>query len=60
VVVASGRRNDPWTGFLLTGDTVYRGRLYVEDWAAFGRAIDRLVGFAGHRDSPTCLAATSR
>jgi glyoxylase-like metal-dependent hydrolase (beta-lactamase superfamily II) len=41
---------DPWTGFLLTGDTVYRGRLYIDDWTAFGRTIDRLVGFAGRRD----------
>ena len=38
---------DPWTGFLLTGDTVYRGRLYVEDWAAYSRTIDRLIAFAG-------------
>ncbi|MCK2243447.1 MULTISPECIES: MBL fold metallo-hydrolase [unclassified Crossiella] len=40
---------DPWTGFLLTGDTVYPGRLYVQDWAAFGATIDRLVDFAGRR-----------
>ncbi|GAA3509922.1 glyoxylase-like metal-dependent hydrolase (beta-lactamase superfamily II) [Streptosporangium album] len=40
---------DPHTGFLLTGDTVYPGRLYVEDWAAFGRTIDRLIGFADVR-----------
>ena len=40
---------DPHTGFLLTGDTVYPGRLYVEDWAAFGRTIDRLIGFADIR-----------
>ncbi len=37
---------DPRTGFLLTGDTVYPGRLYVEDRAAFGLTIDRLVAFA--------------
>ncbi|WP_084820984.1 MULTISPECIES: MBL fold metallo-hydrolase [unclassified Leucobacter] len=37
---------DPWTGFLLTGDTVYRGRLYVDDWAAYSRTIDRLIAFA--------------
>ena len=37
---------DPWTGFLLTGDTVYRGRLYVEDWGAYSRTIDRLIAFA--------------
>ena len=40
---------DPWTGFLLTGDTVYPGRLYVEDWAAFRDSIDRLIAFARQR-----------
>jgi hydroxyacylglutathione hydrolase len=40
---------DPHTGFLLTGDTVYPGRLYIEDWAAFSRTIDRLVAFAATR-----------
>ncbi len=37
---------DPWTGFLLTGDTVYPGRLYARDMAAFVASMDRLVGFA--------------
>nr|QIE08628.1 metallo-beta-lactamase family protein [Streptomyces sp.] len=37
---------DPWTGFLLTGDTVYPGRIYINDWPAFGRTIERLVAFA--------------
>ncbi|MFG2291942.1 MBL fold metallo-hydrolase [Streptomyces sp. NPDC048603] len=41
--------HDPWTGFLLTGDTVYPGRLYVQDWAAFTRTIDRLIEFSAHR-----------
>jgi hydroxyacylglutathione hydrolase len=36
---------DPWTGILFTGDTVYRGRLYIVDWAAFSRSIDRLIDF---------------
>ncbi|MFE4994562.1 MBL fold metallo-hydrolase [Streptomyces mirabilis] len=40
---------DPWTGFLLTGDTVYPGRLYVEDWAAFTRTVDRLIDFCAER-----------
>lgn len=40
---------DPWTGFLLTGDTVYPGRLYIEDWQAFTRTIDRLVDFCDHQ-----------
>jgi hydroxyacylglutathione hydrolase len=37
---------DPATGFLLTGDTVYHGRLYVEDMRAFTASLDRLAGFA--------------
>ena len=40
---------DPYTGLLLTGDTVYPGRLYVRDWPAFRRSIDRLIGFAATR-----------
>ncbi|MGW2251618.1 MBL fold metallo-hydrolase [Kitasatospora sp. NPDC001660] len=40
---------DPWTGFLLTGDTVYPGRLYIDDWAAFTRTVDRLIAFTGRR-----------
>lgn len=36
---------DPQTGILFTGDTVYRGRLYIVDWAAFSRSIDRLIEF---------------
>jgi hydroxyacylglutathione hydrolase len=40
---------DPYTGFLLTGDTVYRGRLYVEDWAAFRDSINRVITFAEGR-----------
>ncbi|TDT97639.1 glyoxylase-like metal-dependent hydrolase (beta-lactamase superfamily II) [Streptomyces sp. 846.5] len=40
---------DPWTGLLLTGDTVYPGRLYVQDWSAFTQTIDRLIEFSEHR-----------
>lgn len=40
---------DPWTGSLLTGDTVYPGRLYIQDWAAFTRSIDRLIEFSDER-----------
>ncbi|MFJ8045902.1 MBL fold metallo-hydrolase [Kitasatospora sp. NPDC096147] len=46
---ASVAFHDRHTGFLLTGDTVYPGRLYVEDWAAFTRSIDRLIAFAATR-----------
>jgi hydroxyacylglutathione hydrolase len=37
---------DRFTGLLLTGDTVYPGRLYVRDRPAFVATIDRLVAFA--------------
>jgi hydroxyacylglutathione hydrolase len=40
---------DPWTAILLTGDTVYPGRLYVSDFAAFLATMDCLVAFAGTR-----------
>ena len=40
---------DPWTGFLLTGDTVYPGRLYVEDFPQFLASLDRMTDLAGRR-----------
>ncbi|QSB13296.1 MBL fold metallo-hydrolase [Natronosporangium hydrolyticum] len=40
---------DPWTGFLLTGDSVYPGRLYGFDMPAFVASLDRLVEFAEAR-----------
>jgi hydroxyacylglutathione hydrolase len=40
---------DPWTGLMLTGDTVYRGRLYAPDFPAFVASLNRLVGFAQQR-----------
>ena len=40
---------DPWTGFLLTGDSVYPGRLYVQDMAEFTASLDRLAGLAAAR-----------
>src|SRR5262249_4469238 len=36
---------DPYPGFLLTGDTVYPGRLYVEDLPAFRASIHRLLAY---------------
>lgn len=36
---------DRRTGILLTGDSVYPGRLYVRDWTAFRDSIDRLLSF---------------
>ena len=37
---------DDQTRWLLTGDTVYPGRLYVRDWPAFKSSISRLVTFS--------------
>lgn len=41
---------DRRTGLLLTGDSLYPGRIYVRDLPAFRESIDRLVAFvkAGH------------
>jgi hydroxyacylglutathione hydrolase len=40
---------DPWTGFLLTGDTVYPGRLYVSDFPQFLASLDRMTALADSR-----------
>lgn len=40
---------DPWTGFLLTGDTVYPGWLYGFDMPALTASLERLVDFAEAR-----------
>lgn len=41
---------DPATGWLLTGDTVYLGRLYVRDSSAWIASIARLDDFAASRN----------
>jgi glyoxylase-like metal-dependent hydrolase (beta-lactamase superfamily II) len=48
---------DPATGFLLTGDTVYPGRLYVDDLPAFRASIERLVAFAAEHPVSAVLGA---
>jgi hydroxyacylglutathione hydrolase len=40
---------DPWTGFLLTGDTVLPGRLYAFDFPQFLASLDRMVALAESR-----------
>ena len=40
---------DAWTGFLLTGDSVYPGRLYVRDMPAFTDSLDRMLRLAESR-----------
>jgi hydroxyacylglutathione hydrolase len=37
---------DPWTGFLLTADTVMPGRLYAFDYPQFLATLDKLAAFA--------------
>ncbi|MFT7238943.1 MAG: hydroxyacylglutathione hydrolase [Cyclobacteriaceae bacterium] len=41
---------DPSTRFLLTGDTFYPGRLYVQDWDAFTKSIQRLAEFTDNNE----------
>lgn len=41
--------HDPTTGLLHTGDTVYPGRIYVDDPDALLESLDRLVAFADER-----------
>jgi hydroxyacylglutathione hydrolase len=40
---------DPWTGFLVTGDTVYPGRLFARDMPVFAVSMERLAQFAQAR-----------
>lgn len=40
---------DPWTQALFTGDTVYPGRLYVNDAEAFTESLDTLVSVSENR-----------
>jgi glyoxylase-like metal-dependent hydrolase (beta-lactamase superfamily II) len=40
---------DPWTGFLLTGDTVLPGRLYASDFPQFQASLDRMIALADSR-----------
>ncbi len=40
---------DPWSGFLLTGDTFLPGRLYAPDYPEFVASMNRLVEFASAR-----------
>ena len=41
---------DPHTKWLMTGDTLYPGYIYVKDWDAFRNSIDRLAAFASKHE----------
>ena len=40
---------DRRTGLLLTGDTLYPGRLYIQDFNAYLSSVQRLIGFTADR-----------
>lgn len=48
---------DPRTGWLLTGDNLYPGRLYVRNWNEFRSSIARLVKFSKARRISAVLGA---
>ena len=48
---------DPQTEWLLTGDTVYPGYIYVKDWDAYRDSIDRLLAFAQENEISALLGA---
>jgi glyoxylase-like metal-dependent hydrolase (beta-lactamase superfamily II) len=48
---------DRQTGILLTGDTLYPGRLYVADQAAYAQSIARVVAFTATRPIAHVLGA---
>lgn len=41
---------DPETKWLLTGDTLYPGLIYVKDWGAYRESIDKLATFVKNHD----------
>src|SRR5262245_5657141 len=46
---------DRKTRLLLTGDTVYPGRLYIRDWPAFRASTERLASFVKSHDVSSVL-----
>ena len=48
---------DSQTRWLLTGDTVYPGLIYVKDWQAYSESISRLVSFAQSHELAAVLGA---
>jgi glyoxylase-like metal-dependent hydrolase (beta-lactamase superfamily II) len=48
---------DRQTGFLLTGDTLYPGRLYIRDWPDFKASIERLAIFVRTHEVSYVLGA---
>lgn len=40
---------------LLTGDTLYPGRLYISDWAAYQKSVPRLLAFVEDGHEPSAI-----
>jgi hydroxyacylglutathione hydrolase len=48
---------DERTGLLLTGDTLYPGRLYVKDWTQYRASVGRLVAYMANKPISHVLGA---
>jgi glyoxylase-like metal-dependent hydrolase (beta-lactamase superfamily II) len=48
---------DEQTGILLSGDSLYPGRLYVKDWAAYRRSVSQLNAFLSSKTVTHVLGA---
>jgi glyoxylase-like metal-dependent hydrolase (beta-lactamase superfamily II) len=48
---------DHKTKWLLTGDTLYPGVIYIKDWQAYQKSIDRLATFVNNNDVSAVLGA---
>ena len=48
---------DHKTKWLLTGDTLYPGYIYVKDWDSYRNSIDKLATFASHNEITAILGA---
>lgn len=48
---------DPQTKWLLTGDTIYPGYIYIKNWDAYKKSIARLVSFSNTHEVSDVLGA---
>jgi hydroxyacylglutathione hydrolase len=48
---------DQQTKWLMTGDTLYPGYIYVKDWQAYRKSIDRLATFASNNHVSAIMGA---
>ncbi len=48
---------DEQTGLLFTGDTLYPGRLYIDDWAQYRTSVGRLVTYMANKTVSHVLGA---